>query len=93
MEANELARVRRKGAETFPEFVPFPILVTFGAKFEVSLLMGSEEGVGGEALERDPGHEVHLAEAVTLENVRRPAFPFRVVVILKVSLITEIRMA
>ena len=70
MKADELAQVWRQGAETFSEFVPL-----IGAKFEVSLLAGFEEGVGGEALERDPGHEVHLAEAVTLEYVRRPAFP------------------
>ena len=74
VEADELAQVWRQGAETFPEFVPFPLFVTFGAKFEVSFLAGSEERVCGEALERDPGHEVHLAEAVTLENVRRPEY-------------------
>ena len=75
VEADELAQVWRQGAETFSEFVPFPLRVTFGAKYEMSFVMGFEKRVGGEALERDPGHEVHLAEAVTLENVRRPAFP------------------
>ena len=73
VKADEFANVRGQGAEAFPEFDSLFLLLRFGAQFEISFLPGFEEGPGGEALERDPRHEVHLAEAVSLEYVRRPA--------------------
>ena len=76
VKADEFYNVRGQGAEAFPEFDSFPLFLTFGARFQTSLPPAAfEERPGGEALERDPRHEVHLAEAVSLEYVRRPASP------------------
>ena len=84
VEADKLAHVRGQGAEAFPEFDSFPLFLRFGARFQTAILPPAafEERPGGEALERDPRHEVHLAEAVSLEYVQRPAVPDRMVVIL-----------
>ena len=77
MKADELVQVWGKGAEAISEF-DFFLFLRFGAKLEASsFLPVFEERRGSEALERDPRHEVHLAEAVGLEYVQRPAFPLQ----------------
>ena len=85
VKADELVHVRGQGTETFPEFDSFPLFLTFGARFRASLFPAFEERPGGEALERDPRHEVHLAEGVSLEYVQRPADPDRMAVIFSLN--------
>ena len=72
---DELAQIRWKRAQTFSEFCSFLDSLRFLAKLERTVFPfpAFEERHCGEALERDPWHEVHLAEAVSLEYVQRPA--------------------
>ena len=70
VKADELAHVRGQGAEAFPEFDSLSLFLRFGAKFEIASMPDFEERRGGEALERDPRHEVHFAEAVSVEYVQ-----------------------